>query len=87
MIFLLITGIGKINGLWCVFIANDATVKGGTAYPITVKKQLRAQEVAIQNRLPCVYLVDSGGAFLPLQVRCAVKIQNRFTILKPVWLQ
>ncbi|KAK7889838.1 hypothetical protein WMY93_025398 [Mugilogobius chulae] len=62
-----LTGIGQINGLWCVFIANDATVKGGTAYPITVKKQLRAQEVAIQNRLPCVYLVDSGGAFLPLQ--------------------
>ncbi|KAK1801204.1 hypothetical protein P4O66_022896, partial [Electrophorus voltai] len=62
-----ITGIGKINGLWCVFIANDATVKGGTSFPITVKKQVRAQEVAIQNRLPCVYLVDSGGAFLPLQ--------------------
>uniref|UniRef100_A0A8C9U8D4 methylcrotonoyl-CoA carboxylase n=1 Tax=Scleropages formosus TaxID=113540 RepID=A0A8C9U8D4_SCLFO len=62
-----VTGIGKISGLWCVFIANDATVKGGTAYPISVKKQLRAQEVAIQNRLPCVYLVDSGGAFLPLQ--------------------
>lgn len=64
-----LAGIGRINGLWCVFIANDATVKGGTAYPITVKKQLRAQEVAIQNRLPCVYLVDSGGAFLPLQVQ------------------
>uniref|UniRef100_A0A3P8ZY78 methylcrotonoyl-CoA carboxylase n=1 Tax=Esox lucius TaxID=8010 RepID=A0A3P8ZY78_ESOLU len=62
-----ITGIGQINGLWCVFIANDATVSAGTAYPITVKKQLRAQDVAIQNRLPCVYLVDSGGAFLPLQ--------------------
>ncbi|XP_054459529.1 methylcrotonoyl-coenzyme A carboxylase 2 [Anoplopoma fimbria] len=62
-----LTGIGRINGLWCVFIANDGTVKGGTAYPITVKKQLRAQEIAIQNRLPCVYLVDSGGAFLPLQ--------------------
>ncbi|XP_026125037.1 methylcrotonoyl-CoA carboxylase beta chain, mitochondrial isoform X2 [Carassius auratus] len=62
-----LTGIGKINGLWCVFIANDATVKGGTAYPITVKKQLRAQVVAMQNRLPSVYLVDSGGAFLPLQ--------------------
>ncbi|XP_023659484.2 biotin-dependent 3-methylcrotonyl-coenzyme A carboxylase beta1 subunit isoform X2 [Paramormyrops kingsleyae] len=62
-----VTGIGKVCGLWCVFIANDATVKGGTAYPITVKKQLRAQEVAIQNRLPCIYLVDSGGAFLPLQ--------------------
>ncbi|XP_015211971.1 biotin-dependent 3-methylcrotonyl-coenzyme A carboxylase beta1 subunit [Lepisosteus oculatus] len=62
-----ISGIGKISGLWCVFIVNDATVKGGTAYPISVKKQLRAQDVAIQNRLPCVYLVDSGGAFLPLQ--------------------
>ncbi|XP_037326350.2 methylcrotonoyl-coenzyme A carboxylase 2 isoform X1 [Pungitius pungitius] len=62
-----LTGVGRINGLWCVFIANDATVKGGTAYPITVKKQLRAQKIAIQNRLPCVYLVDSGGAFLPLQ--------------------
>ncbi|KAG7513798.1 methylcrotonoyl-CoA carboxylase beta chain, mitochondrial-like [Solea senegalensis] len=62
-----LTGIGRICGLWCVFIANDATVKGGTAYPITVKKQLRAQDVATQNRLPCVYLVDSGGAFLPLQ--------------------
>ncbi|KAK6309008.1 hypothetical protein J4Q44_G00204710 [Coregonus suidteri] len=55
-----VTGIGQINGLWCVFIANDVTVSGGTAYPITVKKQLRAQDVAIQNRLPCVYLVDSG---------------------------
>lgn len=66
--FFTVAGIGKINGLWCVFIANDATVSGGTAYPITVKKQLRAQDVAIQNRLPCVYLVDSGGAFLPLQV-------------------
>ncbi|XP_029286280.1 LOW QUALITY PROTEIN: methylcrotonoyl-CoA carboxylase beta chain, mitochondrial [Cottoperca gobio] len=62
-----LTGIGRINDLWCVFIAMDATVKGGTAYPITVKKQLRAQEIALQNRLPCVYLVDSGGAFLPLQ--------------------
>ncbi|KAK2908192.1 methylcrotonoyl-coenzyme A carboxylase 2 isoform X1 [Channa argus] len=62
-----LTGIGRIRGLWCVIIANDATVKGGASYPITVKKQLRAQEVAIKNRLPCVYLVDSGGAFLPLQ--------------------
>lgn len=62
-----LTGIGRVSGLWCVFIANDATVKGGTAYPITVKKQLRAQEVAMKNRLPCIYLVDSGGAFLPLQ--------------------
>ncbi|KAM4655269.1 methylcrotonoyl-CoA carboxylase beta chain, mitochondrial-like [Amazona ochrocephala] len=62
-----ITGIGKICGLWCVFTANDATVKGGTIYPIGVKKQLRAQEIAMQNRLVSVYLVDSGGAFLPLQ--------------------
>ncbi|HEX7029517.1 MAG TPA: carboxyl transferase domain-containing protein, partial [Gammaproteobacteria bacterium] len=62
-----ITGIGRINGRECVIVANDATVKGGTYYPITVKKHLRAQEVALENRLPCVYLVDSGGAFLPLQ--------------------
>ena len=61
-------GIGKINGLWCVFIASDATVKAGLTYPISVTKTLRAQEVAIQNRLPCVYLVDNSGAFLPLQV-------------------
>ncbi|XP_010160560.1 methylcrotonoyl-CoA carboxylase beta chain, mitochondrial, partial [Antrostomus carolinensis] len=61
------TGIGKICGVWCVFMANDATVKGGTIYPIGVKKQLRAQEIAMQNRLLSVYLVDSGGAFLPLQ--------------------
>lgn len=64
-----LTGIGKICGIWCMFIANDATVKGGTAYPISVKKQLRAQEIAMQNRLPTVYLVDSGGAFLPLQAQ------------------
>ncbi|XP_048354646.1 methylcrotonoyl-CoA carboxylase beta chain, mitochondrial-like isoform X2 [Sphaerodactylus townsendi] len=62
-----IAGLGKICGIWCVFIANDATVKGGTIYPVSVKKQLRAQEIAIQSRLPSVYLVDSGGAFLPLQ--------------------
>ncbi|XP_031460066.1 methylcrotonoyl-CoA carboxylase beta chain, mitochondrial-like isoform X1 [Phasianus colchicus] len=62
-----LTGIGKICGIWCVFVANDATVKGGTIYPIGVKKQLRAQEIAMQNRLVSVYLVDSGGAFLPLQ--------------------
>ncbi|KFP45269.1 hypothetical protein N324_12188, partial [Chlamydotis macqueenii] len=62
-----LTGIGKICGIWCVFMANDATVKGGTIYPIGVKKQLRAQEIAMQNRLLAVYLVDSGGAFLPLQ--------------------
>jgi 3-methylcrotonyl-CoA carboxylase beta subunit len=63
----LITGIGRINGIEVVVVANDATVKGGTYFPITVKKHLRAQEVALENRLPCVYLVDSGGAFLPLQ--------------------
>ncbi|XP_020848731.1 biotin-dependent 3-methylcrotonyl-coenzyme A carboxylase beta1 subunit-like [Phascolarctos cinereus] len=62
-----LTGIGKICGVWCMLLANDATVKGGTLYPITVKKQLRAQHIAIMNRLPTVYLVDSGGAFLPLQ--------------------
>jgi 3-methylcrotonyl-CoA carboxylase beta subunit len=63
----LIAGIGRVSGRECVIVANDATVKGGTYYPITVKKHLRAQEVALQNRLPCIYLVDSGGAFLPLQ--------------------
>jgi 3-methylcrotonyl-CoA carboxylase beta subunit len=63
----IITGVGRVSGRECVVVANDATVKGGTYYPITVKKHLRAQEVALHNRLPCVYLVDSGGAFLPLQ--------------------
>ncbi|MGR2660656.1 carboxyl transferase domain-containing protein [Chromobacterium haemolyticum] len=63
----LISGIGRIAGVDCLIIANDATVKGGTYYPMTVKKHLRAQEIARDNRLPCVYLVDSGGAFLPLQ--------------------
>ncbi|KAA5606943.1 methylcrotonoyl-CoA carboxylase [Roseospira marina] len=62
-----ITGIGQIEGVECVVVANDATVKGGTYYPLTVKKHLRAQEIARENRLPCVYLVDSGGAFLPRQ--------------------
>jgi 3-methylcrotonyl-CoA carboxylase beta subunit len=62
-----ITGVGRVSGRECVVVANDATVKGGTYYPMTVKKHLRAQEVALQNRLPCVYLVDSGGAFLPKQ--------------------
>jgi acetyl-CoA carboxylase carboxyltransferase component len=62
-----ITGIGRIHGREVVVVANDATVKGGTYYPMTVKKHLRAQEIAIENRLPCVYLVDSGGAFLPHQ--------------------
>ena len=63
----IVTGVGVIEGRQCVVVANDATVKGGSYYPLTVKKHLRAQEVAAQNRLPCVYLVDSGGAFLPLQ--------------------
>jgi acetyl-CoA carboxylase carboxyltransferase component len=63
----LVTGIGLVRGRECVVVANDATVKGGTYYPLTVKKHLRAQEIARENRLPCVYLVDSGGAFLPLQ--------------------
>ncbi|QBD82495.1 methylcrotonoyl-CoA carboxylase [Ktedonosporobacter rubrisoli] len=63
----IITGIGLVEGQECVIVANDATVKGGTYYPMTVKKHLRAQEIAEQNHLPCIYLVDSGGAFLPLQ--------------------
>ncbi len=63
----IVTGIGPVCGTPCVIVANDATVKGGTYYPMTVKKHLRAQEIAAQNRLPCIYLVDSGGAFLPLQ--------------------
>ena len=63
----LITGIGKVSGRECVLIVNDATVKGGTYYPITVKKQLRAQDIALENHLPCIYLVDSGGANLPNQ--------------------
>src|SRR5213594_2911439 len=63
----LVTGIGRVMGREVLIVANDATVKGGTYYPITVKKHLRAQQVALDNRLPCIYLVDSGGAFLPLQ--------------------
>lgn len=63
----LITGIGRISNQECMVVINDATVKGGTYYPLTVKKHLRAQEIAMENHLPCVYLVDSGGAFLPLQ--------------------
>ena len=63
----IVTGIGRIEGVECMVVANDATVKGGSYYPLTVKKHLRAQEIALQNRLPCLYLVDSGGAFLPLQ--------------------
>ena len=63
----IITGIGRVSGVECVIVANDATVKGGSYFPITVKKHLRAQEIARQNYLPCIYLVDSGGAYLPLQ--------------------
>ena len=62
-----VTGIGRVSGRECVIVANDATVKGGTYYPMTVKKHLRAQTIAAENHLPCLYLVDSGGAFLPLQ--------------------
>ncbi len=63
----IVTGIGSVSGVECVIVANDATVKGGTYFPLTVKKHLRAQEIALQNNLPCIYLVDSGGAFLPMQ--------------------
>ncbi|BBZ68599.1 acetyl-CoA carboxylase subunit beta [Mycolicibacterium insubricum] len=63
----MIAGIGRVSGRECMIVANDATVKGGTYYPVTVKKHLRAQEIAWQNSLPCIYLVDSGGAFLPRQ--------------------
>ena len=63
----IITGVGRVSGVECVIVCNDATVKGGTYYPVTVKKHLRAQEIAAENRLPCIYLVDSGGANLPNQ--------------------
>ena len=63
----MITGIGRVSGVTCLIVANDATVKGGSYYPLTVKKHLRAQEIALENELPCIYLVDSGGAFLPRQ--------------------
>ena len=62
-----VAGIGRVSGRECVIVANDATVKGGTYYPMTVKKHLRAQTIAAENHLPCIYLVDSGGAFLPMQ--------------------
>jgi 3-methylcrotonyl-CoA carboxylase beta subunit len=63
----IVTGIGRVHGVACMFIANDATVKGGTLFPESIKKHFRAQRIAAENRLPCIYLVDSGGAFLPLQ--------------------
>ncbi len=62
-----VCGVGRVHGVECMFVANDATVKGGTYFPLTVKKHLRAQEIALENHLPCIYLVDSGGAFLPMQ--------------------
>src|SRR4030095_10419448 len=63
----IVTGIVRVSGCEVLIVGNDATVKGGTYYPITVKKHIRAQQIALENRLPCIYLVDSGGAFLPLQ--------------------
>jgi acetyl-CoA carboxylase carboxyltransferase component len=63
----IVTGIGRVSGVECMIVANDATVKGGSYYPMTVRKHLRAQQVALENNLPCIYLVDSGGAFLPMQ--------------------
>src|SRR5216117_118926 len=63
----IVTGVGRVSGREVLIVGNDATVKGGTYYPITVKKHVRAQQIALENRLSCVYLVDSGGAFLPLQ--------------------
>src|SRR6266481_5282102 len=63
----IIAGMGRVSGRECIVIANDATIKGGTYYPMTVKKHLRAQDIARENNLPCIYMVDSGGAFLPLQ--------------------
>src|ERR671938_69615 len=63
----ILTGVGRISGRECMIVCNDATIKGGTYFPITVKKHVRAQEIAFENRLPCIYLVDSGGANLPHQ--------------------
>ena len=69
-----------MSGKLCIVLANDGAVKGGTAYPITVRKQLRAQEIALQNHLPCIYVVDSGGAFLPLQVMHPTRISGSDSI-------
>ena len=74
-----VSGVGQVSGQLCVIVANDATVKGGTIYPIAVKKQLRAQEIAEVNQLPCIFLIDSGGAFLPLQVSSSICMQCRYT--------
>ncbi|GIT49339.1 MAG: hypothetical protein Ct9H300mP14_12670 [Gammaproteobacteria bacterium] len=85
----IITGIGRISGRECVVVANDATVKGGTYFPLTVKKHLRAQAIALENRLPCIYLVDSGGAFLPKQERCfrIGNISVEYSLIRPICLQ
>ena len=76
----IITGIGRVSGTECMIVANDATVKGGTYYPMTVKKHLRAQEIASENRLPCIYLVDSGGANLPRQSEVVCKAVSQNTL-------
>jgi 3-methylcrotonyl-CoA carboxylase beta subunit len=89
-----ITGIGQIAGRECVVVANDATIKGGTYYPLTVKKHLRAQDIARENNLPCVYMVDSGGAFLPadgigrraVQARLDLHTRASLTISWPAML-
>ena len=76
----IITGIGRVSGTECMIVANDATVKGGTYYPMTVKKHLRAQEIASENRLPCIYLVDSGGANLPRQSEVCKVVSQKHLI-------
>ena len=84
MTFIVISGFGQVHGKDIMVIANDGSFKGGTVFPITLKKQLRAQQIAQELSIPCVYVVDSGGAFLPLQVstvRYSVQIVNFFYIL------
>lgn len=78
---LLKLGIGRIHGRLCMIIANDATVKGGTIYPVALKKQLRVQEIAEQNRLPTYYVVESGGGFLPLQVTFRFRKKKLFEFI------
>ena len=80
------TGVGVVHGREVMVVANDATVKGGTYFPMTVKKHLRAQEIARENRLPCIYLVDSGGAFLPMQseVFQTASTSGGFFIIRPI---
>jgi len=78
-----VTGIGVVQGVRCMIVANDATVKGGTYFPITVKKHLRAQEIAMENYLPCIYLVDSGGAYLPRQAEVFPGMINLTVFLVP----